>query len=82
MTRQPSGGGGVIASRGRRSGRPGEVLVEKRQQLGPGVGGLLGAMALGIHEVQEGMAGAFVHMEFVRLAVLAQLRVDLLDVIG
>src|SRR5688572_13573909 len=49
------------------------VLAEERQHLLPGVLGLRLPVAFGVHEVQERVAGAVVHVELVRLLEPGQL---------
>src|SRR5688572_8713217 len=58
----------------------GHVLVEERQHLRPGVLGLRLPVTLGVHEVEERMPGAVVHVELVRLLELRELGVDLVHV--
>src|SRR2546425_1791509 len=59
-----------------------EMPAEEGEHLLPGVLGLRGTVALGVREVQEGVAGALVAVELVRLAVARQLGVDRVDVGG
>jgi hypothetical protein len=69
-------------SRSRRRVALSEVAGEEVEHLLPCFGGLRGAVALGVGEVQEGVAGAGVGVELVRLAELGEPGVDLRDVLG
>src|SRR5438105_15490862 len=58
------------------------MTPEEREHLLPRVLGLRGAVAVGVHEVQERVTGALVAMELVRLAVARELGGDLVDIGG
>src|SRR5207237_4758762 len=57
-----------------------QLPPQKREHLLPRVLGLRGAIALGVREVEKCVAGGFVTVELVGLAVARELRVDLVDI--